>query len=462
MSDNQVSSVDKTYFIRISRNQFLPRIMNYRSPYAACMIKETDWFRVKGFNLLCFIAMDLIDNDFYAMVMAPNKFGQYAPLVFNCNFAKKQDAMKWMAGAIKKKILTNDFDVEAPDHNYLDLFAVKVSQDKLNPSFWFLSNQPGYGSAKELLISLLSDFNDQDGNFVKDFQSTGFDSRMWEIYLTYFFKENDFVINHPSNRPDFCLEKYGFELFVEAVTVGRNKENPRKLLIEHESDETIRKHNYTNEEMALRFGSSLYSKKQKNYPQLEHVKGKPFAIAIADFYEEFSMQASYNAILEYLYGYSYSHYFEADGELHVVPKDVKPYKKGNVEIESGFFNQEGNEEISGIFFSNSGTISKFLRVGSSSGYGEKDTIIEQFGVKYHHDPNATKPDYFRRTFSYWKGSEAWSEGMNLYHNPNANYPIPVELFPEIAHHNFVEGKFQSILPDFYPYWSTTIIKRKKD
>jgi len=431
--------------------------MNYRSPLASYVIKEVDWFRIDGYNLLCFIAIDLTDKDFYAMIMAPNKYHQYAPLDFNCNFKTKEDALKWMASSIKSKILKNDFTVEDPDHHYLDVFSIKVSPEKLNPSFQILNTAPGYSSAKDLIISLLSSFDDQDGNFVKDFQSTGFDSRMWEIYLTYFFKENEFSINNPSNIPDFCLEKYGCELFVEAVTVGRNKDNPKKILIESESEEGIRIRNYTTEEMALRFGSPLHSKKKKNYPQLKHVKGKPFAIAIADFYEEFSMQASYNAILEYLYGYSYSHYYEANGDLHVVPKEVKPYKKGNVEIESGFFNQDGNEEISGVFFSNTGTISKFLRVGLSSGYGKSDLAIEQFGVKYHHDPNATKPDYFKRIFRYWKGSEAWSEGMNLYHNPNALYPIPVDLFPDIAHHNFIDGKFQSIIPDFYPYWSSTII-----
>lgn len=43
----------------------------------------------------------------------------------------------------------------------------------------------------------------------------------------------------------------------------------------------------------------------------------------------------------------------------------------------------------------------------------------------------------------------------MYHNPNAILPVPRELFPAIAHHNFREGQLESRLPVFHPYASVT-------
>ena len=34
-----------------------------------------------------------------------------------------------------------------------------------------------------MLADIAATFNDKDGNFVKDFQTAGFDARIWELYL---------------------------------------------------------------------------------------------------------------------------------------------------------------------------------------------------------------------------------------------------------------------------------------
>jgi hypothetical protein len=83
------------------------------------------------------------------------------------------------------------------------------------------------------------------------------------------------------------------------------------------------------------------------------------------------------------------------------------------------------------------------------------------GTCYDHAPNASVPKMFRYEVDE-KCNETWAEGLSMYHNPNALYPVPEDLFPSIAHHHFKDGLIVSKLPEFFPYASYTInIKIKK-
>ena len=72
-------------------------------------------------------------------------------------------------------------------------------------------------------------FIDIDGNFVEQFQSAGFDSRLWELYLNAYLTEEQLFINREHNAPDFIVKKYGKSVAIEAVIVGRRENNPPKF-----------------------------------------------------------------------------------------------------------------------------------------------------------------------------------------------------------------------------------------
>jgi len=76
-------------------------------------------------------------------------------------------------------------------------------------------------------------------------------------------------------------------------------------------------------------------------------------------------------------------------------------------------------------------------------------------MKHNHNSNADKPDFFFQDIDE-NGKETWSEGVSIFHNPNAKIPIDKDLFPSIAHHEFEDGQIKSLIPDFYPYTSYTI------
>jgi len=72
-----------------------------------------------------------------------------------------------------------------------------------------------------------------------------------------------------------------------------------------------------------------------------------------------------------------------------------------------------------------------------------------------HDPNAIKPEHISYEVKEG-GNEEWSEGINLFHNPNALLKIDKKKFLNIAHHEFKDGLIYSDTPEFHPYFSFNI------
>jgi hypothetical protein len=302
---------------------------------------------------------------------------------------------------------------------------------------------------------MMPNFVDIDGNFVEQFQTTGFDARLWELCLFAYLTEEELFINRDHNAPDFIVTKYDKTTAIESVIVGR-KENPPKFF------KTTLKPKWPDEIMAeqenampIRFGSPLYSKLQKKYWELTHVRDNPLVFAIADFHDDQSMLWSSTALMNYLYGVKHEFYLDANGQLVINPIEIQKHKVGDKEIPSGFFFQPDTEHVSAILFSASGTISKFNRIGRQAGFKAPDVLMVRIGTYHDHDPNAVVPKMFRYIVDE-NCHETWGEGFSMFHNPKALYPVPEELFPSIAHHHFRDGQIVSRLPDFYPYGSFTL------
>jgi hypothetical protein len=65
----------------------------------------------------------------------------------------------------------------------LDLFKPVVRPESLNATLRTLTRERGHTPALGLLRELMHYFQDLGGDFVEQFQSTGFDARLWELYL---------------------------------------------------------------------------------------------------------------------------------------------------------------------------------------------------------------------------------------------------------------------------------------
>src|SRR5439155_14800649 len=77
---------------------------------------------------------------------------------------------------------------------------------------------------------------------------------------------------------------------------------------------------YREQELAIRFGSPLFSKLQKRYWMLPQVQGKSLIFAIQNFHGSGALHFSDAALSNYLFGLSSHCHHESDGSLSRFPR----------------------------------------------------------------------------------------------------------------------------------------------
>ncbi|HBX23571.1 MAG TPA: glycosaminoglycan attachment protein [Desulfotomaculum sp.] len=445
----------------LDKNRFNALSGLSRSPAASYISEELGWYSNEDETVIGVVLRDIIDNDFAGVILAQDEGGRFRAFDVKSSLINEEEARNWLQRAIKLhtsagvRIYPQGDETRGPD-----LFTPLLPPERLHPNFIHLVNDTTLLPAREIICRMMPHYCDVDGNFVEQFQSTGFDARLWELYNFAYISEEELYLVRNHTAPDFLVSKYGKTVAIEAVIVGRKKDNPPKYfkpLRQKSPEEILEAHK---DMIPIRFGSPLYTKLKKRYWDLTHVKGNPLVFAIADFHDDQSMLWTSTALINYLYGVRHEFYYDENGQLVILPIKIDTHKVGEKEIPSGFFNQPEAEHVSAILFSASGTISKFNRIGRQAGFYDPAVIMIRLGMCHNHDPNAALPIEFKYIVDE-NCNETWAEGLSMYHNPNAIYPVPEELFPSIAHHHFQEGQIVSHLPEFHPYASVTINIRKR-
>lgn len=435
-----------------------------RTPGAAYISKELAWFSNSDESILGSILLDIEDSEFVSILLGRDEGRKFRLFDLETGIKSARKAQEWLSRRMehhtasgKKVFEQGDFTGEV-----MDLFTPIVEDKKLHPFFLRLRDEPSFSSAKEIIAEMAPHFVDIDGNYVEQFQSTGFDARLWELYLNAYLVEEELFFNREHYAPDFLVQKFGKTVAIEAVIVGRKEtvtdETINRPIEPMPPEELIKK---TMDEMPIKFGSPLFTKLKKEYWKLDHVAGNPLVIAIADFHDNQSMTWSGTALINYLYGVRHEFSKDEEGNLIISPLKIETHQVGSKVIPSGYFFQPDAENISAILYTAGGTISKFNRMGKQAGFGSASVIMQRMGTHHDHDPNASLP----KMFSYEVNEqceETWGEGVSMYHNPNALHPVPRELFPSIAHHRFEDGQIVSVLPEFHTYASQTLMLNVTD
>lgn len=422
-------------------------ILFTREPFVQYFTKELEFYSSNNGRVLGLVSLDLVDKDYYACVLSRDISKQYRAESIKASIPTIKEAREWLDSEIgADSIVFHDNKT-----SFFNIFESLGNDNKQHPNYVLLRDSDGFSSAKSVLSEISYHYKDIDGNFIEQFQTVnGFDARIWELFLFCFFREQFFSFERNHEAPDFLVEKLGSKIAIEAVIVSRKTAiESYEPKTKEEIDESL------SNAMPLMFASALFDKLKKKYWEKQHVQGLPFLIAIADFHDTMSMTWSYNALSEYLYGYKYDHSF-VDGILQVHPVEVGNYKKPNgTEIPSGFFFQPNCENVSGVIFSSCATLSKFNRMGKQAGLGSDNNKLIRMGSYYDHDPNAASPrlvTYEVNEFS----DETWSEGVIIFHNPNALIKLDPGLFDDRVAHVFFKDKFtHSIMPEVFPYNSFT-------
>lgn len=440
--------------IPINKKLFDIYLLFTREPFVQYFTKELEFYSNGNGGLLGLISLDIYDNDYYGCILSRDKAKQYRADHITASVETIEEVRNW----IDEKMSDNSIAFHDNEYEYFDLFKDLKNEDNQHPNYKLLQSNIALSMAKETVKEVSYHYKDIDGNFIDQFQSiNGFDSRVWELFLFCFFREQYFSFKRNFNAPDYMVEKFNEEIAVEAVIVSRKTD----LDSQPKNDAEIQER--AENEVPLLYGNALFDKMKKKYWEKDHVKGKPFVIAIADFHDTMSMTWTFNSLIDYLYGHKQEYSLDENGKLIVKPVEIEDYTKPNgTKIPSGFFFQPNSENVSAIIFSSCGTLSKFNRMGKQAELGSAVPILIRTATFYNHTPNATEPNIV--TYQVDKNSdETWSEGVVVYHNPNAKIPLNPDLFDgRVAQCFFRDKIIYSRMPEKFPYNSLTqnIIPKK--
>lgn len=433
----------------ISRARFDAFAGYARAPESRFFGKEIAWFEIREAGLLAVLIKDT-DGEFMAMLMAADLSGKYRGVSQTGFFESAGEAHAALVQEAAK-VLDNleacrsQGDEEKP----VDFFAKTPSKSSLHPTFLQLRDTAGWQAARSLISLQMRWYENQDGNFVEQFQTTGFDTRIWELYLFASFIEAGYRVEQPNPAPDFKLSGPMGRLQVEATTVNPTIIDGKATPSQRPSsrDEID---NYMANYLPIRYAGPLVAKLQKAYWDKPGWEEIPFAIAIQDFHDTMSMTFSGDALVRYLYGVGDA---MPDGR----PTRISTHTWGTKEIGSNFFGLPGSEQVAAVIFNASGTLPKFNRIGIGAALGVPGVHVRHRGTEYDVAEHDWKPFEREVTIGY---GETWMDGMVVYHNPNALNPLGDDSLPGAAHFRWLGDDMEGLIPNGHLLRSTTAIIRK--
>jgi hypothetical protein len=309
----------------------------------------------------------------------------------------------------------------------MDLFTPVVEDDLQHKNFSSVLI-PHRKAERELLEKWAEGFIDRDGKIVKEFQTT-FNSSFWEIYLFSVFKHYGLSIDWRSPTPDFSVSNGKVEVIIEAVTANaaQGKPNEWDKSFSAEEMKSLRRFKKLNTEAIIRLSNSIFSKVKlyKNkYRKLDHVKGKPFVLAVAPFEQPHFNHQYDRPIKALLYDYYVDEdaYLDEPGKFKNGPPGVNlgfVEKDNGAEIELGIFNDPCMSEVSAIVFS---CVATWGKLSAMTINPIRDVEVSStWATPPHGEPE-------KRVCSPAEHNETVLDGLQIFHNPYAKYPLDPSFF----------------------------------
>lgn len=349
----------------------------------------------------------------------------------------------------------------------VSLFAAKVPDQQANPLFLGVRDHVGYAAGRGLLDDTFARYTDKDGNFVKDFQTTGFSARIWELSLFAYLLETGLPLELGYGTPDYLIDG-PHPLAIEAVTsqptggIAPSVLPPPDGRIPQIPDDL----DEARAEFTFQLGKALRNKLLKRfdggvaYWDLPQVRGKPVVLAVQAFHAESSLFHSVGFAAEYLYGLRWTAARDASGRLTVEAVPVTTQTWRGRSIPSGLFAHAEAEHLSAVLFSNSGTAAQFNRIGAQRGIAPAGVHIVRIGTCADPDPDADLPAEFHYVVGA-PGSpvETSAQAMHVLHNPHARVPLPAGALPGATEHrlDLTTGSLTTTHHGFSPFSSITAI-----
>ena len=311
-----------------------------------CLIEEHERYVDDSECTLGILFRDRIDDDWGYVILQPDDQSVFVAIRVDSSFEDIESAREHLLAQMD--YLCSDFTTSRKIRSQptkarvvgnSDPFIPVVPRSKLNPMFGLVTNLDGFAPARGMIKEVYSTYSDRDGNFLEQLQTSGFDSRIWELYLHTYLIDSGFNL-HPSVSPDFIVSKAQTTIGIEAVTAnptqGFAMDQLREsysstLLFPSESDALVSALDTgfeykQNDYVPIKLGSALYSKLQRRYWESQAMRNVSLILAIETFHDAASLHYSSSALSSYLYGYRQKYLWEPEGRLLILPpKDRRSF-----------------------------------------------------------------------------------------------------------------------------------------
>jgi hypothetical protein len=424
--------------------------------------RELEWYADYNERVIGILLRDVTDGDYGGVVLGRDERGRFRAVALPQFSDSRETATQLLRVKLQEWSQKPNSEFMQGDHKGtpIEVFVPRRSGN-LSTSFALLSTKEAFSPARKLIESLMPYYEDVDGNFVEQFQTTAFDARFWELYLFALLNEQGYFFDRSFRAPDFMCEDLRDRIFFEAVTVNPTTSDGG-IIIEPEIPTDLGQFKkYYQEYMAIKWGSVLTSKLKKKYWDLPHVQGYPIVFAVQDFHMPRAMTFLSHSITSYLYGVEFTSLYDAKANLTVKTYRRARHTWGDKSIESGFFDLPNSENISAVLTNPTATLSKFNRMAHLAGFGTKSVSMFCVGFCHDHDQHAVNARQFRVAVNDPRYREDWVQGANVFHNPKAKFPLDESVLVGAAHHWFDGQKIRSLIPEFHPYGSQTLILAPK-
>ena len=253
-----------------------------RKPEIVVFIQEAGWFSTHDERLLGVVTWDRQDRDFGWVLLSRDRRLRYRGIAVDASLPDFEAARLALAAAMGREAANPDEsffqgdDVGQP----VDFFARVVPPERLNPTFEVVRTERRYSPARALIEAMMRYFEDTDGNFIEQFQTTGFDPRVWELYLFAAFTELGYA-RETLPVPDFVLNCPKGRFAVEATTINPPHQGRVPQPATKEEGQRYLE-NYFPIRLSRALTRKLYHKSR--YWSARGVSDIPFIIAVQDFH----------------------------------------------------------------------------------------------------------------------------------------------------------------------------------
>ena len=438
----------------LSRRRFEALAGYTRKPEIVIFIEEIEWYATADERLIGMVVHDRIDHDFGWVILGRDERLRFRAIDVSSSLPNVDDARRQLIDAVNEQYHLPDKSYHQGDAPGLpmDFFSRVAAEDRLHPTFKILNGAERYSPARELVKAMMRFYEDADGNFVEQFQTTAFDARIWELYLFASFTELGYASASSRGVPDFLFSGLPGALGVEATSV--NPPNDGQIISPDDKEELL---GFMENFIPIKLAGVLRRKLEKRNPYWDEpeMEGLPFILAVQDFSFPRAMQMITSAMTEYVFGVRHS---VVDGQRTIEWIDEHVWGKNREK--SGFFKLPNAENISAVIVNPQGTLPKFNRIGFLAEFGSKRVQMVRTGIaRSERNPENPMPRPFQHNVHEAGYEESWVEGMVVLHNPHARIELPPGMIPG-ACHEFLQpdGRIMSLIPEFHPMFSLTEIK----